>query len=123
MTNSANGGIDRDAAEVSGNLVMGGESSAVTSRQLYCVSRSSPLGAADHVHQFCNLAALVGLVAGRDGVLDAMRDMIAQDFLLDPAQRGARRRDLSHHVDAITVILDHAGKTADLALDPVQPFQ
>jgi len=45
------------------------------------------IGAADHVHQFRDLAALVGLVARRDRVLDAMDAVVAQDFLLDPAQR------------------------------------
>lgn len=49
-----------------------------------------PVGAADHVHQFGDLATLVGLVAGRNRVLDAMGDMVAQDFLLDPAQRSFR---------------------------------
>jgi hypothetical protein len=46
----------------------------------------SSIGAADHVHQFRDLAALVGLVAGRDRVLDAMGDVVAQDF---PPRRGA----------------------------------
>ena len=49
-------------------------------------------------------------------MLDAVRDMVAQDFLLDPAQGGARRRNLRDHVNAITVILDHAGEAANLAL-------
>src|SRR5882757_8125597 len=81
------------------------------------------IGAAYHVHQFRDLAALVGLVTGRDRVLDAMGDMVAQDFLLDPAQRRPRRRDLGDDVDAVAIVLDHAGEAADLALYPVQPFQ
>jgi hypothetical protein len=44
-----------------------------------------PVRAADDVHQLGDLAALVGLVARGDGMLDAMGDMVAQDFLLDPA--------------------------------------
>src|SRR5882757_6051351 len=83
----------------------------------------SSVGAADHVHQFRDLAALVGLVARRDRVLDAMGDMVAQDFLLDPAQRRPRRRDLRDDVDAVAVVLHHAGEAANLALYPVQPFQ
>src|SRR5947208_16609236 len=87
------------------------------------LSGPSPPGAAYHVHQLCDLAALVGLVAGRYRVLDAMGDMIAKDFLLDPAQRRPRRGDLGDDVDAVTVALDHAGEAANLSLDPVQPFQ
>jgi P-type Cu+ transporter len=56
-------------------------------------------------------------------MLDAMGDVVAQNFLLDPAQCGFRRRDLRHHVDAIAVVLDHPGKTADLAFNSLQPFQ
>ncbi len=56
-------------------------------------------------------------------MLDAMGDMVAQDFLLDPAQCCLRRRDLRHHVDAITVVLDHPGEAADLAFNSFQPFQ
>ncbi len=51
----------------------------------------SAIRAPDHVHQLGDLAPLVGLVAGRDRVLDAMRDMIAQHLFLDAAQRRARR--------------------------------
>ena len=37
-------------------------------------------------------------------------------------ERGARGGDLRHHVDAITVFLDHGGQPADLTLDPFEPF-
>ena len=50
------------------------------------IADCATLRAAEHVHQFGDLAALIGAVAGRDRALDAMRDMIAQDFLLDAAQ-------------------------------------
>src|ERR1700723_2664889 len=86
-------------------------------------SCGSPLGAADHIHQFSNLAALIGLVAGHDSVLDAMGDMVAQDLLLNTAQCRFRRRDLGDDVDTIAIVLDHARKPADLALDSFQPFQ
>jgi hypothetical protein len=62
-------------------------------------SRSS-VGAAYHVHQFRDFPVLVGLVPRRDRVLDAMGDMVAQDFLLDLAQRRPCRRDLRDDVDA-----------------------
>ena len=36
-----------------------------------------PVRAADHVHQLGDLAALIGLVARDDRMLDAMGDMVA----------------------------------------------
>ena len=54
-------------------------------------------------------------------MLDSMGDMVAQDFLLDPAQRGLCRRDLRHHVDAIAIVLHHSGEATDLALNSFQP--
>ncbi|MGY2811667.1 transposase-like protein [Bradyrhizobium sp. USDA 4506] len=86
------------------------------------VALSSPIRAPDYVHQLGDLAPLVGLVAGRDRMLDAMRHMIAQHLFLDAAQRRARGRDLRHHVDAIAVVLDHGGQSADLTFDPFEPF-
>src|SRR5262245_137631 len=53
-------------------------------------------------------------------MLDAMRDMIAQNFLLDAAQRRAHRGDLRDDVDAVAVLVDHLRQAADLALDPAQ---
>ena len=47
------------------------------------------MGSRKDIDQFANLAALVGLISGGDRVLDAMRDVIAQDLLLD-LQRGRR---------------------------------
>src|ERR1700709_1192318 len=81
------------------------------------------VGAAYHARQFLHFPALGGLVARRDRVLDAMSDVVAQDFLLDAAQRRPRGRDLRDDVDAVTVVLDHAGEAANLALRPVQPFK
>ena len=40
---------------------------------------------AHHLHELGDLAPLVGLVAALDGVINAMRDVIAQNLLLDPA--------------------------------------
>src|SRR6185437_13421167 len=56
-------------------------------------------------------------------MLHAMRDVIAQDLLLRAPQRRAHRRDLGHNVDAVSVVLDHAGETANLTLDTAQPPQ
>ena len=54
---------------------------------------------------------------------DAMRDVVAQDFLLDAAQRGAHRADLRDDVDAVALVLDHAGEAAHLALDAFEPSE
>jgi hypothetical protein len=56
-------------------------------------------------------------------MLDAMGDMVAQDFLLDPAQRRLRRGDLGHHIDAIAIVLHHSGEAADLAFNSFQSPQ
>jgi hypothetical protein len=85
--------------------------------------RSSPVGATYDVHQLGDLAPLRGLVAGSDRILDAVRDMIAQDFLFGPPQGGAHGRDLGDDIDAVAVVLDHAGEAADLPLDPLQPLE
>src|SRR5208282_4973823 len=82
----------------------------------------SPIAARQNVDQFADLAPLLGFVAGCDGVLDAVRNVIGEDFLLGAAQRGARRRELGHDVDAIAVVLHHAREPAHLALDPLQPL-
>ena len=64
-----------------------------------------PLRPSDHRHQLRDLLALVGFVAARDCVLDAMGDVVLQNLFLDPAQRGAHRRDLRHDVDAVAILL------------------
>ena len=83
----------------------------------------SALGAADHVHQLADLATLLGLVAGTDGVFDAVGDVVTQHLLLNPAQRRSGCRDLGHDVDAIAIFLDHHGETANLPLDTFEAFQ
>jgi hypothetical protein len=79
-----------------------------------------PVGAADHGHQFGDLFPLIRLVAAGDRVLDAMRHVIPQHFLLDPPQRGPHRRYLRDDIDAVAVLVDHFGEAADLALDPAE---
>jgi hypothetical protein len=80
----------------------------------------SPVRPADDGHQFGDLVALVVLIAARDGVLDAMADVIAQHLFLDPPQRGTYRGNLRDDVDAVAVLVDHFRQAADLALDPAQ---
>jgi Cu+-exporting ATPase len=46
--------------------------------------------------------------------------MVGEDFFLRPAQRGTRRRQLGHNIDAIAIVLDHAREPTHLALDPLK---
>src|SRR6266704_541572 len=81
-----------------------------------------PVRSANHRHQLRDLFALIGLVPACNRVFDAMRHVILQYFFLDAPQRGPDRRDLRDDIDAVTVLVDHLGETADLAFDPAQPF-
>ena len=81
-----------------------------------------PLHAPEHVHQLGDLLALIGLVAARDRVLDPMRDLILQHFILEPAQRRGHGGAMRDDVDALTVLVDHAREPAHLAFDPVETF-
>jgi hypothetical protein len=81
-----------------------------------------PVGAADHGHQFGDLFPLIGLVAAGDRVFDAMRHVILQNLFFDAPQRRPHGGNLRHDVDAITILLDHFGQAADLALDPAEAF-
>ena len=56
-------------------------------------------------------------------MLHAMSDMIAQDFLFQPPQCSADRRNLSDDINTVSIFLDHAADPANLAFDPVQPFR
>ena len=85
-------------------------------------SRPLSVGAANNLHQLGDLAPLSGLVAGCDRILDAVRDMIAQDFLLGTPQCGAHSRNLRNDVNAVAIFSDHARKAANLPLDSVQPL-
>ena len=89
-----------------------------------CVRRAlSSLATRDDINQLGDFAALLGLVAGRDRIRNAVRRMVGKNFLFGTPQRRADRRKLCHDVDAIAIVIDHAGKPANLALDPPQPFQ
>ena len=80
------------------------------------------VGAADDIHQLRDLAPLIGLVTGSDRMLDAMSHVVAQNLLLGASQCRAHGGDLGDNVNAVAVILDHAGEAADLAFDPAQTF-
>src|ERR1700730_9660204 len=86
-------------------------------------SALSSVCAADDLHQLGDLAPLGALVARGNGFLNAVGDMVAQDFLLGASQRGAHRRDLGDDVDAVAILLNHAREATNLPLDPLQPFE
>ena len=73
-------------------------------------------------HKFFNLAALLRFASRGYGVLNAMTDMIAKNFLLQPSQSRAYSRNLGDDVDAITVLLHHSGEPTNLALNPREAF-
>src|SRR5262249_11420834 len=80
----------------------------------------SARGAAKDFHQLLDLLRLLGGIAAREGVVDAVLHMLAQDILLDTLQRRAHGRDLRENVDAVSLLLHHAGDAANLTFDPVQ---
>src|SRR5690348_10014379 len=72
---------------------------------------------AEQVHQFGKFDPRLLWITAFDGIGHAMIGMGLQQFILDLAQRGLDGLDLRQDVDAIAIFLDHAGDTADLALD------
>jgi hypothetical protein len=99
----------------------GHDGSIQTSRQPG-IRPTSSLRPPEHGHQFGDLGALLRLVAARDRVLDAMRDVIPQDFFLGAAQGGTHRRDLRDDVDAVAILVDHARQAANLTFDAAETF-
>lgn len=81
------------------------------------------LGAGYNVHQLNNLAPLLSPTSGGDGILDAMGDMVLQDFFFRAPKRRAHRGDLRDDINAIAIVFDHTDKAADLALDPAEPLK
>ena len=55
-------------------------------------------------------------------MLNAMTNMVAQDFLFDAAQGSTNRGDLRHDINAIAILFDHAGNSPYLAFDALQAF-
>ena len=66
---------------------------------------------------------LLSGVSGDNGVLDTVGDVITQNFLLDASQCRAYGGDLRDDIDAVAIILDHAGEAADLTFDAAQALQ
>ena len=83
-------------------------------------SPALPFGATYDFHQFRNLAPLLGSIARSNCSLNAMVNMITQNFFLRTSERCPNCRNLCDNVDAIAVFFDHAGEPTDLALDPFQ---
>ena len=82
----------------------------------------STLSSAKHIHELCDLLALIGLIAGRNGVLDAMANMVAKDFLLNASKSCAHGIDLRDDVDTVTVFIDHSRQTSHLSFDTAEAF-
>ncbi len=80
-------------------------------------------GSTQNIHDFGNLLSLIALVTAGDGMLDAVRDMIAQYLLLGTAQGRPNGGYLRDHIDAVAIVIDHAGDASDLALDAAEPFE
>ena len=75
---------------------------------------------AEKVHQFGKFGPGILRISAFDGVGDAMIGMRFQNLILHLPQSRLDGVDLGKNVDAVAVFLHHAGKTAHLALDPVQ---
>ena len=85
--------------------------------------RSSALRALKDAHEFRDLPALLGAIASGDRVLDAMGDVVAQEFFLHAAKSSTGCGNLRNDVDAISILLNHPSEAADLAFDPVEPLE
>src|SRR5215207_3728914 len=77
--------------------------------------------AQDPVHHLEQLLDLLLAAAGGDLVADAAADVAVQQPQGDLVEGGLDGRDLGDDVDAVLVLVDHAGHAADLALDAAQP--
>ena len=85
--------------------------------------KSSAFRALKDAHEFRDFPALLGAIAGGDRVLDAMGDVVAQEFFFHAAKSSADCGNLRNDVDAISILLNHPGEAADLAFDPVEPLE
>src|SRR5262249_6513494 len=77
--------------------------------------------AIEDFQEVVDLGLPVAFVAGMKGVRHAVLQMVAERLLLDAVERRADGADLRQHVDAVAVLLDHAGDTPHLALDAAKP--
>ena len=67
--------------------------------------------------------AAPSLGARRDGVRDAVREVLVEQAQADGLQRAGDGADLGEHVDAVGVLVDHPRDAADLPLDARHPGQ
>src|SRR3954454_2215514 len=71
---------------------------------------------ADRAHQLLDLLLARSLAAAH-----AVADVVVDEPERDLVERRLGGLDLSEHVDAVAVLLDHPGDAADLALRTGQP--
>ena len=85
--------------------------------------RGSSLSTSPAVEHFKDLVDLdlpVLVAAGVESVRDAVLQMIDQRRLLNFVEGSTHGADLRQHVDAVTLLLDHARHAAHLAFDPAE---
>ena len=97
-----------------------GEQAEQEARQLHRVAFMSPAAIVEYFHQLVDLDLALAVVAGMEGVCDAVLQVVVQDLLLDLVERRPHRAHLVDDVDAIAIFLDHAGNAAHLAFDPAE---
>ena len=78
---------------------------------------------AQHGCEFGNFAPLVGFAAGRNGLFNAVRDMIGENFLLRTSERRLHCRNLRYYVNAITIFFDHPSKAANLTFNSFESLE
>lgn len=84
---------------------------------------SSAIASYENVHQFRDLTALLLLVAARYCMLDAMGNVVAQNFLFNFAQSGTDSGNLRHDVDAVPILFKHFGKPTHLAFNAAKALK
>jgi hypothetical protein len=83
-----------------------------------CVGARSSAAQPKNLQKPSYLLALLVLIARGYRMLDAMPHMVAEQLLLDAAERRADRRNLRYDINAVAVFLDHAGDAANLTFNP-----
>jgi Cu+-exporting ATPase len=87
----------------------------------YRLQALSASAAIQHFQKFVDLDQAVALAAAMEGIGHAMLQVVGERLLLDAVERGAHGADLGQHVDAVTVLFDHASDPAHLTFDAGQP--
>jgi Cu+-exporting ATPase len=89
----------------------------------YRLQALSASAAIQHFQKFVDLDQAVALAAAMEGIGHAMLQVVGERLLLDAVERGAHGADLGQHVDAVTVLFDHASDPAHLTFDAGQPSE